>query len=139
MSRTNETRHIEWHKLCKCKSKLDASVYNNKQRWNDDKCKCECKELIDKSVCDKLFIWNLRNCEFECDKSCDIGEYLDYENCECRKKVVDKLVKECTGNVDKVKFAEMVLFEHGNECVCSYTIWVILAVTVLTISIGIGA
>ena len=129
MSRTNETRHIEWHKLCKCKSKLDASVYNNKQRWNDDKCKCECKELIDKSVCDKLFIWNLRNCEFECDKSCDIGEYLDYENCECRKKVVDKLVKECTENVDKVKFAEMVLFEHGNECVCSYTIWVLLAVT----------
>ena len=30
MSRANETRHIEWHKTCKCKCKLDASVCNNK-------------------------------------------------------------------------------------------------------------
>ena len=37
MSRTNETRHIEWHKMCRCKSRLDGSVCNNKQRWNDDK------------------------------------------------------------------------------------------------------
>ena len=26
MSRTNETRHIESHKTCKCKCRLDASV-----------------------------------------------------------------------------------------------------------------
>ena len=32
MSRTNETRYIEWHKTCKCKCRLDASVCNNKQR-----------------------------------------------------------------------------------------------------------
>ena len=38
MSRTNETRHIEWHETCKCKCRLDASVCNNKQRWNNDKC-----------------------------------------------------------------------------------------------------
>ena len=45
MSRTNETRHIEWHETCKCKCRLDASVFNNKQRWNDDIGWCECKEL----------------------------------------------------------------------------------------------
>ena len=33
----------------------------------------------------------------------------------------------------------MALFEHGNECVCSYTIFVLLTVIALTISIGIGA
>ena len=33
------------------------------------------------SWCDKGFIWNPSNCECECDKSCDVGEYLDYENC----------------------------------------------------------
>ena len=38
MSRTNETRHIKWHETRKCKCRLDASVFNNKQRWNDDKC-----------------------------------------------------------------------------------------------------
>ena len=30
ISRTNEARHIEWHKTCKCKCRLDASVCGNK-------------------------------------------------------------------------------------------------------------
>ena len=89
--------------MCKCECRLDASVSNNKQRWNDDKCRCECKELIDKGVCDKVFVWNPSNCERECGKSCDTGEYLDYENCKCRKKLVDKLVEECTESTDKSK------------------------------------
>ena len=41
--------------------------------------------------------------ECECDKSCDAGEYLDYENCRCRKKLTDKLVEECTETVKEVK------------------------------------
>ena len=86
MSRTNETRNKKWHEKCKCECRLDASVYNNKQRWNDDKCRCECKELFEKCVCDKGYAWNPSNCECDCDKSCDVGEYLDYENCKCRKK-----------------------------------------------------
>ena len=85
VSGTNETRHIEWHETCKCKCRLDASVCNNKQRWNDDKCRCECKELIDKGVCDKVFIWNPSNCECECYKSCDFSEYLDYKNRKYKK------------------------------------------------------
>ena len=32
MSRTNETRDIKWHETCKYKYRLDASVFNNKQR-----------------------------------------------------------------------------------------------------------
>ena len=48
MLRTNETRHIKWHETCKCKCRLDASVCNNKQRWNEHKWRCECKEFIDK-------------------------------------------------------------------------------------------
>ena len=53
--RTNKTRHIEWHKTGKCKCRLNASVCNNKQRWNNDKCRCSFKELIDKGICDKGF------------------------------------------------------------------------------------
>ena len=63
MSRTNETKQIEWHETCKCKCRLDTSVCNTKQRWSDDKCICECKEMINKGVCDKGFIWYLSNCE----------------------------------------------------------------------------
>ena len=50
-------------------------------------------------MCDKGFIWNTRNCECECDKSCDIGEYLYYKNCKCRKKITDKLIEECSENI----------------------------------------
>ena len=85
MSRTNETRFIEWHEKYKCKCRLDAIVCNNKQHWNKNKCRFECKELIDKDICDKGFIWNPSNCECECDKSCNIGEYLYYENYKSRK------------------------------------------------------
>ena len=89
--------------MCKCKCRLDANVCNNKQCWNEEKCRCECKELIDKGVSDKGFICNPSNWECKCDKSCDIGEFLDYENCKCRKKFLDKLVEECTENLEEVK------------------------------------
>ena len=97
----------KWHETCKCECRLDASVCNHKQRWNDDKCRCELKELVSKRVCDKGFISNPSKCECECNKSCDIGGYLDYENCKCRKKLIDKLVEECTENVEEVKLAQM--------------------------------
>ena len=54
MSRTNETRHTKWHETCKFECRLDSIVCNNKQRWNNDKCRCEYKELIDKGVCEKI-------------------------------------------------------------------------------------
>ena len=103
MSRTNETRHIKWHKTCKCKCSLDASVRSNKQRWTEDKCRCECKELIGKRICDKGFIWNPRNFECECDKLCDFGKYLNYKCCTCRNKIIDRLVEECSKNIDGSK------------------------------------
>ena len=30
MSRTNETRHLEWRKTCKCECKFGANICNNK-------------------------------------------------------------------------------------------------------------
>ena len=42
-------------------------------------------QRIDKGVCDIGFIWNPSSCECECDKASDVGEYLGYENCKCRK------------------------------------------------------
>ena len=73
--------------------------------------------MIDKGVCDKEYAWNPSNCECQCDKSCDVGEYLDYENCKCRKRLVDKLVEECTKNIGEIKLTGIALFEHGNECI----------------------
>ena len=55
------------------------------------------------------------------------------------KKLVDKLVEECAESIDEINIAGIALFERGKECVCSYTICVVLVVIALTISIGIGA
>ena len=131
MSKPNGTRQVKWYETCEYKYRLDASVCISKQRCNKDKCRCECKELIGKGIC-HLFIWNPSNFECECDKSCDVGEYLDYENCMCRR---NKLVEECTENIDEVKIAATALFERRNECKSSCTIYVLL---IFTISIGIG-
>ena len=118
MSRINEARHIEWRETCKFERKFGANVCNTKQRWNKDKCGCECKELIDKRMCDKGFIWNPSNCRCECDKDCDVGEYLDYENCKCRKKLIAPLFEECTETVEGVKLARIILTENKNSYKC---------------------
>ena len=122
MSRTNETRHIEWYKTCKCICRLDKIVCNSKQRWNEDKCRCECKELIDKGVCDKGYVWNPSSCECECDKSCNIGEYLDYSRCKCRKKLMDPLVEECTENIDETKLVNITIENKNNDRCRSYVV-----------------
>ena len=63
-------------------------------------------------MCDKGFIWNPSNCECECDKACDVGEYLDHENCKCRKKLVAPLIEECTKTIEEVKLAKITLAEN---------------------------
>ena len=104
MQSANETKQIVRHGTCKCVCRLTSAVCNNKQIWNNEKCRCECKEfLIDKGIYDKGFIWNPSNCICECDNSCGIGEYLDYKSCVCRNSIVEKLVEECTNVVDENK------------------------------------
>ena len=128
MSRTNETTHIKWHEVSKCNCRLEASVCNNKQRWNKDKCRCENKELIDKRRCDKEFIWNPSNCECEFDKLCDVREYLDYENSKCRKKSVDELLEECIEIIDVNELIyNGTLNNYENVC-NSCTVYIVLFV-----------
>ena len=96
---------------------------------------CECEELVDKGICDKEFIWNPSNCKCECDKSCDIREYLDYSNCKCGKRLVDKLIEECTESIDEVKITETTQDENKYS---SCTIYIALFLIVFIINIGIG-
>ena len=44
LMRLNETRNVLWHESCKCVCKLNSSVCNNKQIWNDNTCRCGCNE-----------------------------------------------------------------------------------------------
>ena len=134
MSRTNENRFIEWHEKCKYKRRLDAIVSNNKQPWVKNKFWCQCKELFDKGVCDKEFIWNPSNCECECEKSCNIGEYLDYENCKCRTKLVHKLIDEYTKTIEEVKLAIITLENENSYYNCSsFKVYIVFRIAAFTI------
>ena len=82
------------------------------------------------------YILNPSNCECECDKSCDVGEYLDYKSCKCRKKLADKLLEECTQNIDEVKIASE--NEHKNKC-SSCILYIVLLSIIFAIDIGIDA
>ena len=95
-------RDTEWNEIFKCKCRLDASVCNNDGM------------MINAGVNAKNWLIKVYEIEglfgilvivSECNKSCDVGEYLDYESCKCRKKLVNKLIEKCTENIDEVKNA----------------------------------
>ena len=81
LMRLNETRNVLWHESCKCLCKLNSSVCNNKQIWNDD---------------DKGYTWNPNTCECQCDTWCKPGQYLDHKNCICKNKLIGREIEECT-------------------------------------------
>ena len=99
-------------------------------------CVCVCVYVC---VCDKGFIWNPSTCEYECGKSSsDVGEYLDYENCICRKKLVHKLVEECTETLEEVKLAKIISAEDESKHKCnSCTLYIVLFQIIFTINVGI--
>ena len=115
---------------------VSAAINNVETKINAD---ANAKNWLMYGVCHKGFIWNPNNCECECYKSCDISEYLDYENCRCRKKLVDKLVEECTETNNEVKLAKITLSENENKYKCSsYTLYIVLFSIVFTINFVIG-
>ena len=68
------------------------------------------------------------------------GEYLDYENCKCRKTLIDKLVEKCGENVDEAILTEKALAENEYSYKCSFcTVYIVLFWIFFTINIaGIG-
>ena len=73
-----------------------------------------------------------------------VGEYLNYKNCKCRRKLVDKLVEECIKNIDE---NEMIYNETFDQIplifykkVCGFcTVYIVLFVIYLVISTVISA
>ena len=82
-----------------------------------------------------MFFWNPSNFECEWDKSYDVGKYLDYENCKCRKSLIDKLVGECIENIDG---NEIIYNDYGNIS-NSCKLYIVLFVIAFLILIGISS
>ena len=89
-------------------------------------------------MCNKGFIWSPSNCECECDKACDVGEYLDYESCNCRNRLVAPLIEECTETVEEVKLAKIIHAKNESGSKCSFcTVYIVLFSIFFTINIRI--
>ena len=52
-------------------------------------------------------MYNPSNCVCECDKSCAVGEYLNYENCKLRKTLAGKPIEECTENIKETNLVKI--------------------------------
>ena len=60
-----------------------------------------------------------------------------YKHCKCRKKIVDKLVDECTETFEEVKLARIILAENENSYKCtSCTAYIVLFWIFFTINVG---
>ena len=94
----DETRYLV-HESCQCKCGLNESVCNSKQKWDHDECRCECNELDDWGSFKDDYIWCLSMCNCECNKARESNEYLDIENCFCKKRLSGILVLACENEI----------------------------------------
>ena len=42
---------------------------------------------------------NPSTCNCECNKACKIDEYLDIKNCQCKKRLIDKIALACEDEI----------------------------------------
>ena len=75
--------------------------------------------------------------EYECDNTCNIGKYVDYSSCKCRKKFIDPLVEECTENIDETELIKVTVENKNNDRRCSYVVYMVLFVIFFMINIVI--
>ena len=73
------------------------------------------------------------------DKSCDVGGYLDYENCKCRKRLTDKLVEEYIKNIDENEMIYNGILNDYREVCNSCTVYIVLFVIDFLIIISISS
>ena len=70
---------------------------------------------------------------------CDIGEHIDYSNCKCRQKLVDRLIEECTENIEETRLVET---STDSEYKCSsctvYRVlfWIFFIFFIITVGIS---
>ena len=85
-----------------------------------------------------VIAWNPSNCEWECDKSCNVGEYLNYSDCKSRKKLADKLIDQWIETIEETKLVNITFTENENNYECgSCIVYIVLMIAAFTIFTGI--
>ena len=136
LSQNNETINIEKHKNCECKCKLNKDACNNKQILNKGNCQCECKKINTKEVCDSRFIWNPIVCICECNKYCDIYEYLDHNNCICKRKMAESFTGKCEKDINET--LDIISSSDNNKTSDSCIVYIVSFSVFLIINISMA-
>ena len=63
----------------------------------------------------------------------NLGEYLDYSSCKCRKKLIDPLEK----NIDETKLVNITVENENNSRCTSYLVYKVLFFIFFIINCGI--
>ena len=90
--------------------------------------------MINKLICDKGYTWNPSTCTCGCDKYYETGQYLDYDNCVFRKKLIDYLIEECT-SIASIDLIEKKESSGVNIYLILFIIFLILCVLLIVGSI----
>ena len=68
-----------------------------------------------------------------------VGEYLDYKNCKCRNKLVDKLVEKYSEIIDQNKIIYNSILNDYENVWNSCTVYMVLLVIFFMVSISISS
>ena len=65
---------------------------------------------------------------------------VDYKNCKCKKRLVDKLAEACTENIEETRLVEITSSKNENKHkYSSCMLYIVLFSIFFTINVGIGS
>ena len=77
-------------------------------------------------------MWNPSTCACECGMWCKPGQYLDYQKCVCKNKLIGKVISKCTSFIN-----ESMMNNNNNIVNDNTTENIFIGLFSLLISIGI--
>ena len=68
----------------------------------------------------------------------NVGDYLNYSDCKCRKKLTDKLIDKSIETIEDTKLVNITFTENENNYECgSCIVYIVLMIVAFTIFTGI--
>ena len=63
----------------------------------------------------------------------NVGEYLNYSDCKCKKKLTDKLIDECIETIEETERVNITVENENNYECASCIVYIVLMIVAFTI------
>ena len=67
-----------------------------------------------------------------------MGQCLDYANCKCRKRLIDKLVEKCGENIHEKELHSNEINDYEKVC-SSFSVYIVFLVMFFILSISVSS